>query len=446
MKWNSLLPEAGLVLAIAVLPSQEPQELRGRVLDAEGQPAVGARVNRQWRFADPGREPAELLPQASALDDLHGAVVVDDKGGFCFERTGTSQLFALSEDGTSGALTPVGTAEGDPLEVRLSPLIDVRCRFEIKAAGEAPKQAALWVSPSSGPFAMVAVCISESRTFRVRLPAGKYNLWYSTDSVSLYTMSQLRDEPLEVYASQEVVDLGSFELDLPLVLHPKGLVLDSEGHPARVTLATSWRVMNGWMQAINGFTSDDNGRFRASVEVYDETRPIPLLALDRERKQAAFATWTPGQDELELELRRAVRVTGKYRVSAEGPGLVQEYVPAWTNTYVMVSSEVEGLVTTHRIAECQSSQARFEFALPPGKYRLEGYGSETKELGIDLLLSAESEERDLGVLELEATVITRNRGKPAMPLHVTDARGLDDGFELADLRGKWVLIEFWGYW
>jgi hypothetical protein len=38
------------------------------------------------------------------------------------------------------------------------------------------------------------------------------------------------------------------------------------------------------------------------------------------------------------------------------------------------------------------------------------------------------------------------RARPAPPLHVTAARGIDPGVKLADFRGKWLLIDFWAHW
>ena len=46
----------------------------------------------------------------------------------------------------------------------------------------------------------------------------------------------------------------------------------------------------------------------------------------------------------------------------------------------------------------------------------------------------------------DPTEIAKHVGKEPPPLRVTDARGLNTGVRLADLKGKWVLIEFWGFW
>ena len=53
---------------------------------------------------------------------------------------------------------------------------------------------------------------------------------------------------------------------------------------------------------------------------------------------------------------------------------------------------------------------------------------------------------DLKTLEVPATIIARHVGKAPPPWHVTDARGVNKEVQLADFKGKWVLLEFWGYW
>ena len=53
---------------------------------------------------------------------------------------------------------------------------------------------------------------------------------------------------------------------------------------------------------------------------------------------------------------------------------------------------------------------------------------------------------DVGTNPLELTPISKNIGRPAMPLEFAEARGVPASFKLKDLKGKWVLMEFWGFW
>jgi hypothetical protein len=53
---------------------------------------------------------------------------------------------------------------------------------------------------------------------------------------------------------------------------------------------------------------------------------------------------------------------------------------------------------------------------------------------------------DLGALDLKASPIGRHTGKAPPPWHVTAAQGVSRGVQPTDYLGRWLLMEFWGYW
>ena len=53
---------------------------------------------------------------------------------------------------------------------------------------------------------------------------------------------------------------------------------------------------------------------------------------------------------------------------------------------------------------------------------------------------------DLGEIDLAASAIAKLKGKPAPTLNPTDARGVSKSVQIADYKGKWVALEFWGHW
>jgi len=55
-------------------------------------------------------------------------------------------------------------------------------------------------------------------------------------------------------------------------------------------------------------------------------------------------------------------------------------------------------------------------------------------------------ELDLGTIDLPATKLAKLYGEPAPELTISAARGIDRQMRLADLRGKFVVLEFWGHW
>lgn len=83
--------------------------------------------------------------------------------------------------------------------------------------------------------------------------------------------------------------------------------------------------------------------------------------------------------------------------------------------------------------------------LPPGTYQLWAYGTDVDNLRKEIVVKAGMPELDL-TLDLPATIIARHKGKAPPAWHVTDARGVKKDVKLTDFKGKWILMEFWGFW
>jgi hypothetical protein len=112
----------------------------------------------------------------------------------------------------------------------------------------------------------------------------------------------------------------------------------------------------------------------------------------------------------------------------------------------------------------------FEFRLPQGKYTLQAYScfAEKDQLEGELIpdkafaLGAERTAVDLGrfrlvphrpyceTLEAKAKAegiwndYTQRYGESPPRWHASDARGVSNDAQIADFRGKWALIDFWG--
>ncbi|MBC8329692.1 MAG: hypothetical protein ISR76_06295 [Planctomycetes bacterium] len=99
------------------------------------------------------------------------------------------------------------------------------------------------------------------------------------------------------------------------------------------------------------------------------------------------------------------------------------------------------------IAVVSSRGARdFSFRLPPGEYRLSLSAEDCERVTREIGVPAGQAMLDLEAIELEATVLSLLYGEPFPGWKVTDARGVEPTVALEDYRGKWVLLEFWGYW
>ena len=75
---------------------------------------------------------------------------------------------------------------------------------------------------------------------------------------------------------------------------------------------------------------------------------------------------------------------------------------------------------------------------------VDGYFSERTG---ELSLTGDPAEVDLGAVDLPAHFLARHEGRVLPEWKVSEARGLPlEGTRLADFRGTWLLVEFWGYW
>jgi thiol-disulfide isomerase/thioredoxin len=101
-----------------------------------------------------------------------------------------------------------------------------------------------------------------------------------------------------------------------------------------------------------------------------------------------------------------------------------------------------------RFAMCTSKQSKFRLKVPPGSYGFWGYGNSTDYTSDrrDVVIKAGTPAVDLGAIDLKLKPLAKRYGKEPPPLKVTDARGVDKHVKLSDYKGKWVVLEFWGFW
>jgi hypothetical protein len=213
-----------------------------------------------------------------------------------------------------------------------------------------------------------------------------------------------------------------------------GRVIDAAGKPvAGAEVASFWSGAEGTMQPYKADTTDAGGRFATKLTFYGPGAQA-LLALDKDRKTGGLAlvdSKSAGKP-VEIKFAPLVHVHGRFACKELGRKL------KWTNVYLMSGQA--------RFLMCSSEEASFSFRVPPGTYKFWGYGTDIQDLHKDLTLNADKPDVDLGTLDMAPTVIARHVGKAPPAWHVTDARGLKKGVRLSDFKGKWVLIEFWGFW
>jgi thiol-disulfide isomerase/thioredoxin len=216
-----------------------------------------------------------------------------------------------------------------------------------------------------------------------------------------------------------------------------GRVVNKEGKAvAGAEVAEYWRKDDhGELNALPSAKTDGDGRFKLECDL--SSRDQPLLAFDASRKLGGIATIRVNAIDkpLVIELSPLVEFRGHFTCTESGQA------PDWTNV------EISPVPGGARLAFYRSRDPKFSSKLPAGRYELSGYGSftdygrVTKEITLE-----EGKDLDLGALDLKLTPLGRLYGKELPPWHVTDARGLKKDITIADFKGKWVVIDFWGFW
>jgi uncharacterized protein (TIGR03067 family) len=170
---------------------------------------------------------------------------------------------------------------------------------------------------------------------------------------------------------------------------------------------------------------------------FDKLQPTFLLARDPSSKRIGMARASPyrlSKGEVNITLGPECRVSGTL-TSSDLKKAGQEI--AWTNVYAMRDGE--------RFAMCDSKEGKFEFILPPGTYALNAYGTDLRQKYVKVTVPAGKAEFTVDPIVLSASRLVQLRGQPAPELEgVIGWKG--DAVKLADLKGKYVLLDFWGYW
>lgn len=99
-----------------------------------------------------------------------------------------------------------------------------------------------------------------------------------------------------------------------------------------------------------------------------------------------------------------------------------------------------------RVSASGWTAGRFHLELPPGDYRFLIHGVEIAQCILDVQVPVGAGRLDVGTIPLEPSLLATHYGKPPPDWIVSEARGLDPGASLADFRGRWVVLAFWGYW
>ncbi len=213
-------------------------------------------------------------------------------------------------------------------------------------------------------------------------------------------------------------------------------VLDTESKPVpKADVALFWNVKGPMMTSgSREKVTDESGRIVLQVDDWNEKRPVLVLSADRKLGGVVGVSNADEGKEVTATLGPTVRVTGKLECSE------LKAKPKWANT--MISAD--GLRAP--VAQHMGESAEFEFILPAGKYSLRSYGTDVEDIKQTITLAADRPEFDMGTLDLKASPMAKLKGKAAPGWEITAVRGVKAKAKLSDYKGKWVYLEFWGFW
>lgn len=187
-----------------------------------------------------------------------------------------------------------------------------------------------------------------------------------------------------------------------------------------------WRYSSGYPTGPDG-----------TVKVPYEEVGQGVRARAADQKLIGFASASPFSLQtpaLTVQLEPEVRLTGTL-VCDE---LKKAGLPlGWTNTQLY-----RGDVA---VAQYMTAGGKFEFPVPAGEYVLEIYGEDLVLKRVPVNVLPDRSEVAVPPINLSAANLPSLKGKPAPELKgVVGWKG--EKVRLADLKGKYVLLEFWGYW
>ena len=194
-----------------------------------------------------------------------------------------------------------------------------------------------------------------------------------------------------------------------------------------------------WSLYVPFAESDANGDARLRLDEMGGRRSGPLLlyALDAGRRLVAFQEVDQKALDrpIEVTLGPACHVTGRL-ASADFQALKRPIT--WTNVYLFRGP--------NRVLDFMSKRQEIDFLVPPGRYKLQAYGTHLLSSTRAIEVKAGQKELSLGELNLRADTLARLFGKRAPEFR--SIKGWKNGkpVTLAQLRGKVVVLDFWGYW
>lgn len=215
------------------------------------------------------------------------------------------------------------------------------------------------------------------------------------------------------------------------------VVTDPDGEPvAKADAALFWNVKAGAMVPGAGVSAVTDAAGKATLTVGDWNEKRPLLVLSADRKLGGYAGVSRADAGKTVPVTLGPTVKVKAKLACPELGIT----PKWANT--TVAAKGFRAFNVQHITE----GGEFTATLPEGDYTLNAYGTDVVGHKQALEVEAGRSEIDLGTISLKASPVAKLRGKVPPAWAFEAARGVDKSVKLADFKGKWVYVAFWGHW
>jgi thiol-disulfide isomerase/thioredoxin len=216
-----------------------------------------------------------------------------------------------------------------------------------------------------------------------------------------------------------------------------GRVVDTQGKPVPgVRVAEDWSIdQRGPLSPYRPAVTGPDGKFSFDLEFFG--RDIVVMAGDAEGKTGGLATISAKTPRKPIEIKLSLLAEVRVRYASEKPDLPlpESFVTVFLPTSMLP------------VARGRSRGSSFAFKLPPGRYTFqEEGGGDNHEMDSRELTLAPGKSLDLGEIRLRLSTIAKLYGKPAPAWHFADARDVLPNVQPVDFKGKWLVLEFWGYW
>lgn len=233
-------------------------------------------------------------------------------------------------------------------------------------------------------------------------------------------------------------------------------VLDTEGKPVggvsiyrHMRIGSPMAEAGGWDE-LGPAVSDNKGHASLAADIVfrnglpeadDEMSPI--LAIQPRKKLAALVQVSRRDigREIQLQMEPACRVTGTVTSSS-----LSELGRRFERYTVYVTLDSLPYLSKMPVS-AYLEESGFEILLPPGRWTVELFDRETTYAALRRIeIKAGQRELNLGRIDLPVQRRLTLIGRPAPELRGIKAWKNGGPLRLSDLKGKLVLLDFWGYW